>query len=133
MKPPPWVYEPATYLQWYLQTFARMDAPAKWKFDTVRCYVTFGWHQFHSITHPGYAFSRYPRWLWWLDCTVGSQLIRLLGKLPDKFHEFMYRRAYKHVLRKWPEHRAAILSGMDYPELIKEELTNAESNYLIRR
>lgn len=128
---PSWVKGPGDFLHWFLTSFARMGADTKWKYGTIRCYVTFGWYQVHSVTHPGYHYGQYPKWLWNLDCRYGHRLLAPLFPLSSAFHKFMYRLAYKMALRRWPEHRQALLDGMDYPELIKGELTDEEAKHLI--
>jgi hypothetical protein len=92
----------------------------KWKYETVRVYCSFGWYQLHSITHPGYMYSRYPKWLWSLDCRWGSRLIDAtrVNRLVVAYQQRLYRGVYEAALRRWPKHAYAILMGADHTELL---------------
>lgn len=91
----------------------------KEKYGTARVYCSFGLHQIHSITHPGYVFNQYPKWLWVLDCHYGHRLLRLFQPLVIKWQTFIYRLAYKKALKKFPHIKDEILGGADYRELLK--------------
>lgn len=90
----------------------------KEKYGTVRVYCRLGWYQLFSITHPGYVYSRYPKWLWTLDIYYISRLIRLLNCLIVPYHKWLYTFVYGRALKKWPHLRAEILHGADYHELL---------------
>lgn len=93
----------------------------KEKYGTARVYCGFGLHQLFSITHPGYAFSRYPKWLWTLDCLYISKLFTFLkiNAIIVPYQLFVYRLAYTRALKKYPAIRDEILSGADYPKELK--------------
>ena len=91
----------------------------KEKFGTVRVYCSLGWHQFHSITHPGWCGNQYPKWLWHLDCRVGSKIIRPLNYVILPYHIWLYRRLYSMAVKKWPHLRREILCMADYSDLLK--------------
>lgn len=93
---------------------------AKEKYGTARIYCSLGLYQFHSITHPGHAFSRYPKWLWNLDCRYGSKIVPFLFNwfiIP--FHEQLYRKVYSNAVKKWSHLKEEILCCADYDELLK--------------
>jgi len=92
----------------------------KEKYGTARVYCSFGWYQLFSITHPGYAYSRYPKWLWVLDCRYISKLIAPLNKIVAPYHVFIYRLAYKRAIKKFPLIREEIISGADWKELLED-------------
>jgi len=96
----------------------RMGKPV-WCGNSVRVYLSFGWHQLHSITHPSYCYNQYPNWLWKLDVLYFSKIISKLNYIVVPFHVWLYKRAYKKVLKKYPYIRDEILSCADYPELLK--------------
>ena len=91
----------------------------KEKFGTVRVYCSLGWHQFHSITHPGWCRAQYPKWLWHLDCRVGSKIISPLNRVILPYHIWLYRHLYSMAVRKWPHLRREILCMADYGDLLK--------------
>lgn len=91
---------------------------AKEKFGTARIYCTLGWHQFHCITHPGHAFSRYPKLLWVLDCQVGSKIIALVNKIVLPYHKWLYREVYYNACMKYPHLIEEICCCADYEHLL---------------
>lgn len=94
----------------------------KEKYGTARVYCSLGWHQMHCITHPGHCYSRYPNWLWHLDCRVTPKILHFfrLNKLIMPFHVFIYHLAYKRAIKKYPHIREEILSGADWNELLED-------------
>lgn len=84
----------------------------KEKFGTVRVYCSLGWSSLHCMTHPGWAYYRYPFWLASLPLAWLNW-----GVIP--YHAWLYRRYYRKAVQKWPHLRLEILSAADYPELLK--------------
>ncbi len=103
-----------------LRRWGRMQVTqTKWKYETIRVYCEFGWHQLHSITHPGHMYCRYPQWLWSLDCRYISRVLpRLTNWAVVPFQRWLYRRTYAAALRRCPEHAYALLMGADHTELL---------------
>ncbi len=101
-----------------LRRWGRIGTNYKEKYGTVRVYCSLGWYQMFSVTHPGYAYSRYPNWLWHLDCMYISRLMPLINRVVVPYHEWLYTRYYGLALKKWPHLRLEILSGADYHELL---------------
>lgn len=115
------ISDAARWIAKYLRGWGRVQVwDHKEKWGTVRVSCSLGWSQFYSITHPGYAYSRYPRWLWVLDCRVGRHLVVPLAPLILPWHKWLYRRAYRLALRRWPHLRVEILSGADFFELLND-------------
>lgn len=112
--------EAANYLGENLTRWGRMSAHTKEKFGTVRCYVTFGWHQLFSITHPGYCYSRYPNWLWHLDCQYISRIMWLVNWFVVPYQKLLYTYFYGRALKKWPHLRSELLQGADCNELLRK-------------
>jgi hypothetical protein len=94
---------------------------SKEKYGTVRVYLHFGWESPHSITHPGYAYSQYPKWLWRLCYTrpVLWFFERVLNRVVIPYQQWLYRLVYKLALKKWPHLKREILDGADYPEFLE--------------
>ena len=93
----------------------------KEKFGTVRIYCSLGWHQLHDITHPGHCYSRYPKWLWKLDCRYFSYIIPgLLNWIVLPYHRWLYRKLYRDMVIKYPHLREEILCAADYDKLLRD-------------
>lgn len=115
------ISEAAEYIALNLRKWGRVGVTDyKEKYGTVRVYCNFGWYQLHSITHPGWAYSQYPKWLWSLDCLYLSRIVRYANPLIIPYQIWLYKYLYGRALRKWPHLRLEILSGADYNELFKE-------------
>lgn len=109
------------YLHTNLIKWGRVNVQqTKEKFGTLCCYLSLGWNQFHSITHPGHCYSRYPKWLWSLDVYYGSKIVPFLFNwfiIP--YHKWLYRKLYKDCVKKHPHLKEEIICMADYPELLK--------------
>jgi len=92
----------------------------KEKYGTARVYLSFGWHQLHSVTHPRHMYSRYPDWLWKLDCRYLYKIFQLLNYIVIPYHIWLYKLAYKRAVIKRPHLVAEIICGADFIELLKD-------------
>lgn len=109
----------AAYIGEGLRKWGRVNVVQyKEKYGTVRVYCSLGWWQIHAITHPGYAASQYPHWLWALDCKFGSLICRALNYIVIPYHKWLYRRYYRMAVQKWPHLRHEIICVADYPDLL---------------
>jgi hypothetical protein len=103
-----------------LRRWGRVDVRDwKEKFGTVRVYCGFSFSQIHSITHPGFCFYQYPKWLWNIDCKFGYHIVKPLNWLFVPYQILLYKILYNLAVEKWPHLRKEILSCADYPELLK--------------
>jgi hypothetical protein len=114
------VGEAADYIGLFLIRWGRVNVrQTKEKWGMACVYCDFGWHQLHSITHPGYAFCQYPKWLWHLDIDVLSNAVSRLNFIVVPFHKWLYRIAYKRAVQKFPYIQEEILRGADWSELLE--------------
>lgn len=116
----------------FCRLWGRLGGQSKEKYGTVRFYAHFGASSFLSITHPGYChYGPYPKWLSTFDIYYGNTILKYLGIqfIFSKIQPFIYNLAYQNALKKWPHLEAEILTGADYPELIKGR-TQKEGNNL---
>jgi len=90
----------------------------KEKYGTCRIYCSLGWYCLHDITHPGYHFYRYPKWLIRADIYFFSKIVRYLNYVVVPFHEFVYRRAYKKACDMYPHLIEEICCCADRIELL---------------
>lgn len=104
----------------FCRKWGRLGGQAKEKYGTVRFYANFGYLSLSNIIYPGYVYSKFPDWLWKLDCDyIGPFLRFFFEKSFVSWQKFVYNKAYWRALRKWPHLRAEILNSADYIELIK--------------
>jgi len=111
----------ASYIALNLRKWGRVGVRDwKEKYGTVRIYCSLGWHQLHCITHPGHCFSRYPKWLWILDCKYGTKIIPFLFNwFIVPYHKWLYRKLYKDMVKKYPHLKKEITCMADYNELLE--------------
>lgn len=114
------INDAAEYIGTNLVKYGRMDATHKEKWGTVRVYVSMGWFQIHSITHPQSHYSQYPKWLWELDCSHGDKITRVLNIVAIPYHKFLYRLFYKRAIQKWPHLTKEIIYGADHMSLLSD-------------
>lgn len=104
----------------YCRKWGRIQVTStKEKYGSARVYCHFGLHQIHSISHPGYVYNQYPKWLWTLDCNYGSKLLIPIQGIVVKWQTYIYNKAYQKALKKYPHIRQEILSCADYREYIQ--------------
>jgi len=105
--------------------FWRVDVRQwKEKFGTVRVYCSLGIQWWPQLTHPGYVYNQWPRWLDFI--TYGSYnrwsplcwVLRLLNLAVVPFHAWLYKRYYREAIRRWPHLKEEILRGADFHELL---------------
>jgi hypothetical protein len=91
----------------------------KEKWGMVRVYCTFGFIQFHDLIYPGHIWNRFsPRMQWWDERVLGP-IVNQLSWLLIPAQKAWYRRTYKRALSRWPHLQDSILSGPDYPDLLR--------------
>jgi hypothetical protein len=114
------IYDSSEYIGCNLRKWGRVQVTQyKEKFGTVRIYILgLGWRSLHNITHPGHCFSRYPKWLWSLDCKVFSKVIPLLNFIVVPFHKWLYKKLYKDMVKKYPHLKEEITCCADYKDLL---------------
>lgn len=119
--------EAAYYIQTYCRRWGRIYGSAKEKYGTVRFYCIFGELSLHSLLYPGYSYSQFPKWLWVLDIDYISKFLSIFNDAFFVWQKFIYSRAYRNALKKWPHLTGEILCDSDYPEFI-EGATRVEGN-----
>lgn len=94
----------------------------KEKYGTIRVYCSFGWWSIHDITHPGWAYIQYKsKLLRYLNYAEWfNRIFRLVNWVVVPYHTWLYTYLYGQALRKWPHLRLEILTGADFPELLRK-------------
>jgi hypothetical protein len=113
-----------TYFDRLVRRYRLRTHQIKEKFGTLRCYMAgLGFESLHDVTHPGYAYSRYPRWLWRMCCggclSTSNWFWKWLVWRPSSWVQArLYRRAYQKTLRRWPHLAPELLGSADIPSLL---------------
>lgn len=110
----------AEFIHDYCVRWARLGGDYKEKYGRCCFYAKFDL-SLHSLFYPGYAFYQMPEWLVHFDIYVFSPVCYKLGvsKLWHLWQTFIYKRAYKLAIKKFPHLKEEILSGADYRELLE--------------
>lgn len=101
----------------FCRRWGRFFGDSKEKFGTSRFYA----HMSNTVDlwelwTGGYVFYHGPKWFWYINCKLRFDVP--FGLL-TKYRIFIYKLAYKKVLRKYPHIHNEIISGMDHPDLLK--------------
>lgn len=92
----------------------------KEKFGTARIYCRLGWYCLLDITHPGYTFYRYPKWLMTFDIFILSRIIPFFNFIVLPIHKKVYHDAYKKAVIKYPHLKEEICCMADYVDLLSD-------------
>lgn len=109
----------------------------KEKFGTVRVYCSFGIQWWPQITHPGYVYNQWPKWLdWWVYCSYrkwhpGYWILRAINWVIRPFHIWLYKRVYRQAREKWPHLAQEIYRGADFRELLGVKLKKHSAGYYL--
>lgn len=102
----------------YCLKWARLGGSTKEKFGTVRFYAQFNGLSLHNLFYPGYHYYQFSRKIIYLDENLISKILSPLNPLFFQWQKFIYKRAYKICLKKYPHLREEILCCADYPEYL---------------
>lgn len=100
----------------------------KEKYGTVRVYCSFGWDCIHSIIWPKYCWIH----KWWpyrLDLALSRHIMPVLNRLVARYHIWVYRKAYRNAVKKYPHLREEILCCADYGEVLEGVAGYKHSDY----
>jgi hypothetical protein len=86
---------------------ARIGIHSKEKYGTLRWDFYFCDGSLHSLTHPGYMFSQYPKWLWRFDVTY--EPLKFIAPLIRFFQKKLVMYAFHVVCSKYPNVKAEII------------------------
>lgn len=110
----------ADFIHRYLVKYGRISVmQSKEKFGTVRVYCSLGYWGFFNLLNPGMVWVHWPKWLYALDLKFGRPVMQVLNKLIVPYHKFIYRRAYKKAVEKYPHIKKRILGTADFSNLLE--------------
>jgi hypothetical protein len=99
----------------FMRVYGRIGVHSKEKYGTARWSLYFCNNSLHSITHPGYMYSQYPKWLWTFD--VMQKPLRYIGPAIRFFQRRVAEMAFSDVCYK-------------YPHIVKEIISDAPEKFL---
>lgn len=96
-----------------------MHSKEKWGCFRDQLYPFDG--NFHSITHPGYVYCQYPKWLWHLDCDYGRYITKWtgLGAVIRWWQRQVYNYAIQRACKRYPHIIDEIVSDLDGYEWVR--------------
>lgn len=89
----------------------RIGVHSKEKYGTLRWDLFLCDGTLHSITHPGYVYSQYPKWLWVFD--VKYKPLKFIAPIISFFQRQLIKFAFSKVCARYPHIRDEII--MDAP------------------
>jgi hypothetical protein len=116
-----------TYLSNRLNTMGliRID-DYKTKYNQIRVYVRFGAFYVGDLLPYGIMYGlRFPNLFRHANFKIpyykldSIRIPGFINYLLIPYQRFVYRQVYKHTIKKFPKYRENLLSGADYPELLK--------------
>lgn len=112
------INDAAEYIYDYLKWWRVPVRDRKEKFGTVRVYLSLHWERgwlFQHLLYPNYIYYQFPQWMRKIDYCIPTDK---LNWIITPFYEYLYRRAYRNALKKWPHLKCEILHSADYSELL---------------
>jgi hypothetical protein len=82
-----------------MKRFGRIGVHSKEKYGTARWSLYLFNGSMHSLTHPGYVSSRYPKWLWEFDC---KKPLKFLKPLIIPWQELVIKQTFNYLAKKYP-------------------------------
>lgn len=82
-----------------MERFGRVGVHSKEKYGTARWSLYLFAGHFHDLTHPGYVFRQYPKWLWSFD--VQYRPLRFLITPIRWWQKKVIRYAFNYVCNKY--------------------------------
>jgi hypothetical protein len=105
-----------------MTAYGRIGVHSKEKYGTARWSLYLCTGSLHSLTHPGYVYSRYPKWLWSFD--VRNKPIKHIAPIIRLWQKKVIQYAFTVVCMRYPHIRDEII--MDAPrELLPPDLAIA--------
>ena len=110
----------AYFIHRYLVKYGRISVrQSKEKFGTVRVYCHLGYFGLYDLLYPGRVWVHWPKWGYDLDLKFGRPVMQVLNKVIVPYHKFIYRRAYKKAIEKYPHIKKRILGTANFSNLLE--------------
>lgn len=114
------LYEAETLANNIMKYGARIGVHSKEKYGTLRWNLYLFDGSLHNVTHPGYVYSQYPKWLWNFDCTYRP--LSFLKFIVIPYQKLVVKLTFSILAKKYPHIIDEIIS--DAPrELLSKKLS----------
>ena len=113
------LYKAERELYHIMTRYGRIGVHSKEKYGTLRFSLYFCDGTLHSLTHPGYVRSRYPKWLWTFDVT--HEPLKIITPIINFWQKLVLQCAFTAVCTKYPHIRKEIINDVP-PKLLPCEL-----------
>jgi hypothetical protein len=112
-----------------MERFARIGVNSKEKYGTIRWDLYLFNGTMHSLTHPGYVYSQYPKWLWAFD--VYYEPLRFLKPLIIPWQKLVVKLTFLYLSKRYLHIVDEIIS--DAPrELLTKDLAKRAGRLWVR-
>ena len=102
-----------------MKRIGRIGVHSKEKYGIIRLDLYLSDGSLHSLTHPGYVASQYPKWLWGLNCKF--KLPKLLLRPIQLYQALIIKLTFSYLCYKYPHIIDEII--MDAPrDLLSKDL-----------
>lgn len=102
-----------------MENFGRVGVHSKEKYGTARWDIYLCEGTLHSLTHPGYVYSQYPKWLWVFD--VRCKPLRFIAPIVRFWQKIVIKFAFNYICNKYPHiDREIVIHAPE--ELLPEKL-----------
>jgi hypothetical protein len=90
-----------------MEKFGRIGVHSKEKYGTARWHLYLFTGHLHELTHPGYVYCRYPKWLWRFD--VNYRPLRFLIHPIRWWQKKVIEYAFNYMCNRYPHISAEIV------------------------
>lgn len=80
--------------------YGRVGVHSKEKYGTLRWSLYLFRGHMHDLTHPGYVYSQYPKWLWSFD--IMNEPLAFLGRPIRFWQQLVIEYAFHTVCARYP-------------------------------
>lgn len=101
-----------------MKRLARIGIHSKEKYGTIRWSLYLFNGTLHSLTHPGYVYSQYPKWLWSFD--VRNKPLKFLQKPINLYQKLIVALTFEYLVYKYPHITDEIISDAPRELLFKK-------------
>ena len=110
---------------WLMSKIGRIGVHSKEKFGSLRWDLSLFNGHLHDLTHPGYVYSQYPKWLWSFD--VEYRPLRFLTWLIQPYQSLVVKFTFLYLWYKFPHIRPEVFSDAPRELLLKKHAKFAAS------
>lgn len=103
---------------WLMSKLGRIGVHSKEKYGLARWDLSLFNGHLHDLTHPGYVYSQYPKWLWSFD--IEYRPLRFLTWLIRPYQALVVKLTFLYLWYKFPHIRPEVFSDAPRELLFKK-------------